>query len=51
MGWLVALEAPGDLGSQFLLEVLLVLEVPIALCRGRRGSVSAFEDVLMDATT
>lgn len=27
----MALEAPGDLGSQFLLEVLLVLEVPIAL--------------------
>lgn len=46
----MALEDLGDLGSLFLLEVLLVLEVPIALCKGRRGSVSAFEDILMDAT-
>lgn len=47
MGWLVALEDLGDLGSQFLLEVLLVLEVPTALCRGRRRCVTASEDVLM----
>lgn len=31
MGWLVALEDLGDLESRFLLEVLLVLEVPTAL--------------------
>lgn len=45
--WLVALEDLGDLGSRFLLEVLLVLEVPTSLCRGRRGCVSAFGDVLI----
>lgn len=48
LGWQVALEDLGDLESRFLLEVLLVLEVPTALCRGKTGSVSALEDVLMD---
>lgn len=43
----MALEDLGDLGSRFLLEVLSVLEVLTALWRGRRGCVSAFEDVLM----
>lgn len=46
----MALEDLGDLGSRFLLEVLSVLGVPTALCGGRRGFVSAFEDVLMDTT-
>lgn len=31
LGWQVALEDLGDLESRFLLEVLLVLEVPTAL--------------------
>lgn len=43
----MALEDLGDLGSQFLLEVLSVLEVPTVLYRGSRGCVSAFEDMLM----
>lgn len=43
----MAPEDLGDLGSLFLLAVLLVLEVPTALCRGKRGCVSAFQNVLM----
>lgn len=43
----MAPEDLGDLGSRFLLEVLLVLEVPTSLCRSRKGCVSAFEDVLV----
>lgn len=41
MGWLVALEDLGDLGSRFLLEVLSVLGVPTALC------VEAGKDLLV----